>query len=39
MAVMDRIDAEWRDICEAIAHSGLATWEDWIALGGPEKRV
>lgn len=34
---MDKIDAEWRGICDAIARSGLATWEDWIKLGGPER--
>ena len=36
--VNDDIDAEWRDICAAVSHSGLATWDDWIALGGPEPR-
>jgi hypothetical protein len=35
---VDKIDVEWRDICERIGCSGLATWDYWIALGGPEKR-
>jgi hypothetical protein len=36
-ASMDKIDAEWRDICDAIYYSGLATWQDWIELGIPER--
>jgi hypothetical protein len=24
------IDAEWRDICDAVDNSGLCTWAYWI---------
>jgi hypothetical protein len=33
---VDAIDAEWLDICDAVARSGLVTWQDWIDLGIPE---
>jgi hypothetical protein len=34
---MDKIDAEWLDICHAV-YSGPASWQDWIDLGVPEEQ-